>query len=280
MPPGPLSQVAAMKWLFPSSLLIVLSSAWSRARPSSSEAARGCPGRGPCPSTTATRRSCGSTPATNAGAWERLVSRAPLSRGASGGPTGAGGGRSEAFPDDATAMPKCPCAAGQARGASSCAGTSSPASGRARDWVDALVQRQPPPLAIIGGSYSDGGHQQADQLDEGQHEVAPGGNRPLLLLTAATADAVAPATNPEPRRSPANTVEPRRASDVPLHRHVSGAHVPLLFHQPADGHGGNQLRVEPATELRPDTDPLYRVPGQMIPIRRDLIGGLWKALRA
>jgi hypothetical protein len=52
-------------------------------------------------------------------------------------------------------------------------------------WVQALTNRHPPPLAILGGSASDPAIELANAL---QDQVPPGGAAPLLLLTTATAD--------------------------------------------------------------------------------------------
>jgi hypothetical protein len=61
-------------------------------------------------------------------------------------------------------------------------------------WVDALLARQPPPLAIIGGSSSYWGRELAIQLARAG-ESLPKAERPLLLLTTATANRVeAPGT--------------------------------------------------------------------------------------
>src|SRR5436190_1329205 len=60
---------------------------------------------------------------------------------------------------------------------------------KARDWVEALLKRRPPPLAIIGGSSSDAARELAWQLRR-QGAGLPETERPLLLLTTATADRV------------------------------------------------------------------------------------------
>jgi hypothetical protein len=58
-----------------------------------------------------------------------------------------------------------------------------------REWIDALVARSPPPLAIIGGNNSYWGRELALQLRRAA-EALPEAVRPLLLLTTATADKV------------------------------------------------------------------------------------------
>ena len=75
---------------------------------------------------------------------------------------------------------------------------------KTRDWVQALVKRRPPPLAIIGGSSSDAGRELAWQLRRQCAEL-PEQDRPLLLLTTATADRV---TDPDaPPDAPAEARE-------------------------------------------------------------------------
>jgi hypothetical protein len=54
-------------------------------------------------------------------------------------------------------------------------------------WVEALCRRQPPPLAIIGGSSSDPAIELADAL-AAAGRAQPAAPLPLLLLTTATAD--------------------------------------------------------------------------------------------
>jgi hypothetical protein len=54
-------------------------------------------------------------------------------------------------------------------------------------WVDALMQRNPPPLAIIGGGSSDRARDLAHDLEQWRPRGRP---LPLLLMTTATADRV------------------------------------------------------------------------------------------
>jgi hypothetical protein len=53
------------------------------------------------------------------------------------------------------------------------------------EWVRALAQRQPPPLAVMGGSSSDRARDLALEL---QGQQAHGPNMPLFFITTATAD--------------------------------------------------------------------------------------------
>jgi hypothetical protein len=56
-----------------------------------------------------------------------------------------------------------------------------------RDWVKALAERNPPPIAFMGGGSSDRAIELAQALDEQKDWK---GNRPLLFITTATADTV------------------------------------------------------------------------------------------
>ena len=56
-----------------------------------------------------------------------------------------------------------------------------------RDWVNALAERNPPPLAFMGGGSSDRAIELAQALDERKEWK---GHRPLLFITTATADTV------------------------------------------------------------------------------------------
>ena len=53
-------------------------------------------------------------------------------------------------------------------------------------WVQALAERRPAPLAIVGGWSSD----RARDLAEAMHRQAWTGEKPLLLLSTATAETV------------------------------------------------------------------------------------------
>jgi hypothetical protein len=73
-----------------------------------------------------------------------------------------------------------------------------------RQWIDALAERDPPPLAIIGGGSSDRARDLARDL-EGRREWK--GPRPLLFITTATANDV----NIDGRDVPLTKVYPSRS---------------------------------------------------------------------
>lgn len=66
---------------------------------------------------------------------------------------------------------------------------------RVSDWADALLRRSPPPLAIIGGNTSDAAGDQATELARTAGQL-PDSQRPLLLLTTATAQRIPTADAP------------------------------------------------------------------------------------
>jgi hypothetical protein len=61
------------------------------------------------------------------------------------------------------------------------------------DWVKALSERSPAPLAIIGGGSTDRAVELAKALEA---QIKWHGDRPAFLITTATADRVAPIENP------------------------------------------------------------------------------------
>jgi hypothetical protein len=60
---------------------------------------------------------------------------------------------------------------------------------KTRDWVEALLHRRPAPLAVVGGNTSDAALDLAGYLRDATASL-PDAQRPLLLLTSATADYV------------------------------------------------------------------------------------------
>ena len=66
-----------------------------------------------------------------------------------------------------------------------------------KQWLDALAERNPPPLAIIGGGSSDRARDLARDLDLRKDWK---GQRPLLLMTTATANEVYLEGDREPRK--------------------------------------------------------------------------------
>src|SRR5262249_27236011 len=60
------------------------------------------------------------------------------------------------------------------------------------DWVGALLRRNPPPLAVVGGNASDQAIELATSLRDRAAGASPEVPTPLLLLTQATVDEITP----------------------------------------------------------------------------------------
>src|SRR5258708_4047692 len=107
-------------------------------------------------------------------------------------------------------------------------------------WVEALMQRRPAPLAIIGGSSSDLAIDLAKSLHE-QTDKHPDISPPIMLLTAATAE----------RTLSSNAMETQTINDIHAgrtfrfcftNRQMAEAVTDFIWGRP---------------ELRPDPGPVY-----------------------
>ncbi|HVS35125.1 MAG TPA: hypothetical protein VMS17_06050 [Gemmataceae bacterium] len=128
---------------------------------------------------------------TNASAWERFV--AAVQRAATrlqDDHPGTQAQIGEAFPKQTTAVPEVSLTLPGGAGRLVFRWYKITTDWKQRDWVEALLKRRPPPLAIIGGNSSDTARELASQLSRQSGDVAEA-DRPLLLLTTATADRVA-----------------------------------------------------------------------------------------
>jgi len=129
---------------------------------------------------------------------------------------------------------------------------------KTQDWVTALLRRRPAPLAVLGGSSSDLAIELAHRMAE---EVGrqPAGPAPLLLLTTATA-------NDEP-----SLYSPNDES-------VPGGPLQAIYPQRTFRFCfTNQQMAEAVTDfiwsqsnLRPESDPVYRAFWEDDPYSRDL----------
>jgi hypothetical protein len=206
-------------------------------------------------------------PATNASSWERFV--AAVKRTAErlqDDRPGLQADANAAFPRQTTAVPEV--------------SLSWPASGprfvfrwykltsdwKAGDWIEALLQRRPPPLAVIGGSSSDSAREVAAHLNRFAGDM-PTEDRPLLLLTTATADRVVPYAEGE-----------HASAAVPLTQLYPDRTFRFCF-------TNRQMAMAVSTflwsrdDLRPDSDPAYLVRWNDDSYSRDLIDGFQRALR-
>ncbi|MBI1915664.1 MAG: hypothetical protein HYS12_13170 [Planctomycetes bacterium] len=139
-------------------------------------------------------------------------------------------------------------------------------------WIEALLQRNPPPLAIIGGNTTDVALDQARRLHEVSADL-PEPLRPLLLLTTATADKVPAGAE---GGGPAGALADER---VPLLDIYPGRTFRFCFSNRQMGEAVTGF-IWSREELRPDASPVYRVLWQDDPYSFDLVSGFLKALEA
>jgi hypothetical protein len=161
-----------------------------------------------------------------------------------------------------------------------------------RAWIEALRKRDRPPLAIIGGSSSDGARELTRYLNDAWPIESATGLRssqaPLLLLTTATANRVPfPLGNEEwgtgsdegpAAHSPVEGEEPDDPPGIGLNQIYSGRTFRFCF--------TNRRMASAVTsflwtqdDLRPDSDPVYMVQWNDDSYSRDLVEGFWKAVR-
>jgi hypothetical protein len=131
-----------------------------------------------------------------------------------------------------------------------------------RYWTRLLLDRQPPPLAIIGGNTSSAGIELARCLAEETAERKQTERAPLLLLTTATADDL-PASHPN--EFPLNSVYPGRTFRFCFTNGQMAQAVTEFLRQRPD--------------LWPDMDPVYMVHWHDDPYSRDLSRRFLEALR-
>jgi hypothetical protein len=150
--------------------------------------------------------------ATSAPAWERFVAgvRRAEARLQGDHPGVQAQITDAAFPQQSTAVPEVALKLPGGEGRLVFRWYKLTSDWKTRDWVQALMSRRPPPLAIIGGSSSETARQLAWQLQRHCTGV-PDANRPVLLLTTATADGVTDPDDPaDPRIHDLTGVFPHR----------------------------------------------------------------------
>ncbi len=139
-------------------------------------------------------------------------------------------------------------------------------------WIEALLERQPPPLAIIGGSSSDSASELAATL-QGAAAKLPAEQRPLLLLTAATADHVAPFNENEAGQSTA-----AETAGLPLMQLYPRRTFRFCFTNKQMATAVSSF-IWSRDDLRPNKDPAYMARWNDDSYSRDLIDGFRGALR-
>jgi hypothetical protein len=158
---------------------------------------------------------------------------------------------SQAFPQQSTAVPELAFSPPSGKGRLVCRWYKLTSAQKVGDWVEALLRRSPPPLAIIGGNTSDAAWELASALARATHLVPPE-QLPLLLLTTATAEHV---KRPEAAASDASDAG---NASVALTQIYAGRTFRFCF--------TNRQMAEAVTHflwttdaLRPDPEPIYTV---------------------
>ena len=206
--------------------------------------------------------------ATNSAPWERFVSAIRVARDRLEKESGALGFEIDdcnAFPEQTTTVPEVALAMRGVKGRLWLRWYKLTSDLKTRDWVAALLQRRPPPLAIIGGSTSDLAIDLARTLKVEATKQRLGADSPLLLLTTATADAAG--------------LERGQGEPPPLTSLYPGLTYRFCF--------TNRQMAEAVTsfiwsqlDLRPDADPFYVTFWQDDPYSTDLNQRFCDALRA
>jgi hypothetical protein len=198
--------------------------------------------------------------ATSASAWQRFVQGVEEVTGVKAGP--------ETFPRLTTAVPEIavPLPGGSGRLLFRWYKTTN--EWNTDYWVQALVTGRPPPLAVIGGNTTEVATDQA-RLLQSATESLPEAQRPLLLLTTATADRVQlpEAVGGERAGQPGTPlvdIYPKRTFRFCFSNHQMGRSViNFIWGRP---------------ELRPGVSPVYPIRWQDDPYSGDLVNGFLSAL--
>src|SRR5579871_467943 len=168
--------------------------------------------------------------------------------------------RQSAFPAETTAVPEVVLSSKRVAGGLRFRWYKLTSNQKTRDWVKALLERRPAPLAIIGGSSSDLGIDLARCLQRETADRDVGPAAPLLLLTTATAD-----DDPNSPEQPlAGIYGGRTFRFCFTNRQMAEAAVDFIW-------GRN--------DLRPDSDPVWLTYWNDDPYSKDLQQRYLDALR-
>ncbi len=140
-------------------------------------------------------------------------------------------------------------------------------------WVRALLRRDPPPLAIIGGNTTDVATEQARALYR-EASALPEQLRPLLLLSTATADRVPPPRQGSTAADPTPGAGPQ---GVPLIEIYNRRTFRFCFSNRQMGDAVTRF-IWSRDELRPDSFPVYLVTWWDDAYSGDLIEGFLSVL--
>ncbi|MGH7169482.1 MAG: hypothetical protein ACRELG_04300 [Gemmataceae bacterium] len=222
-------------------------------------------------------------PATNATSWERFVAAVRRTAGRlQRDHPGLQGDYSAAFPRQTTAVPEVSLSWDGSAPRFVFRWYKLTSDWKTGDWIEALLKRRPPPLAIIGGSSSDSARELAIDLQRQAEELSEA-DRPLLLLTTATADRVAPYTDVESslpqsgRGAPRSDVKDQPAG-VKLTQLYPGRTFRFCFTNQQMATAVSNF-IWSRYDLRPTRDPVYPAMWNDDSYSRDLIEGFGGALR-
>jgi hypothetical protein len=157
---------------------------------------------------------------------------------------------------------------------------------RSSDWLDALLERRPPPLAIIGGNNSESALRLARLLQARRADS----RSPLFLITQATSYNEPPSDNPEPL--PLHSIYPGKTFRFCFtNRQMANSVTDFVwnrdnllpasdpFRQATRFLWGQDPLPPPDDRLRPDGDPAYLPIWSDDPYSNDLANSFITALR-
>lgn len=201
--------------------------------------------------------------ATSSGPWERFIKgvETVVERLQQDSPDlGITINQQSAFPEETTAVPEVVLSAKRTEGQLRFRWYKLTSNLKTQDWVKALLERRPAPLAIIGGSSSDLGIDLAQSLKRESERQGLGPASPLLLLTTATADDDTGSSN-----QPVTGIYAGRTFRFCFtNRQMAEAVVDFMWGQ---------------NSLRPDADPVWLIYWNDDPYSKDLQQRYLDALR-
>jgi hypothetical protein len=223
--------------------------------------------------------------ATNSAAWERFVAAV---RRARPGALHLEVDDSKAFPNETTEVPELKVGVRGKQGRLLFRWYKLTGDLKTSDWVAALMQRDPPPLAVIGGSNSESGLELARQLQDKCH----GPDRPLYLITQATSDKDTSKDTSDPSEPLLISIYPERTFRFCFtNRQMAVAVTDFVWNRDNLLRASDPLRqvnqflwgderLPPADDcLRPDGDPAYMAIWNDDPYSKDLADHFIAALR-
>jgi hypothetical protein len=197
--------------------------------------------------------------ATSTTAWQRFVQAIVVVTGVKPG--------AETFPHLSTSVPEIAVPLPGQKGKLRIRWYKLTSEWNTRYWLEALVSNRRTPLAIIGGNTTDSAIEQAQELRRAVANIEES-QRPILLLTTATADRVpGDATKSDPDRVPlTDLIElyPNRSFRFCFSNRQIGESITRFIWSQDD--------------LRPDAFPVYSVEWKDDPYSADLIRGFLESV--